>query len=109
MGQTRQVEHELRYGQRFPVLPKSVLQPVCLGRHIVDHDDGGGLIVVGVGPPAIELVGSALVNRGLDWAAWAAERHQFRVNADAVVKRVVRAAIQQRFKGDGVGHALVSG
>ena len=59
-------------------------------------------------PPLVQLIGPALIDRRLDWAAWATERHQFSVNSDAIVEGVVRAAVQQRFESDRVSHASVS-
>ena len=104
LGQVcRQVRHgrgkvqpKLRNRHRHPVQAQGVLQAVGLRRHVIDDDDRRRLRVLGRSPATILLVVATLVHGRLYRPTGPSQRLQFRINADAVVKGVVRAASQQR-------------
>ncbi len=106
MRQSRQVQHELGYRCRFAMPAQRVFQAVGLRGDVVDHEDRCGLGVVGRRPAAILLVGPALVDRRLDRAAGARQRHELRVDPDTVVERVVGTALQQRVESNRAVHAV---
>ena len=109
VAQVGKVEHQFGHSCRRPIPAHGLLQAVGLRRDVVDHDDQRGLGIIGRGPPAILLVGPACVDRRLDRAAGTCQWYKFRVDADPVVERVVRAGTEQFFESDHAGHAATSG
>lgn len=57
---------------------------------------------------AILLVGSAFVDRWFDGVAWTPKRYKLRVDSDAIVERIISAAIPQRFEIDHADHVVAS-
>ena len=106
--QAGEIEGQLGDGQLVTVSSQRVLQPVCLGRYVVDDNDRRGLFILGVCPPLVFLVGAAFVHRRFDGTARTADRHQFGVDPDTIVKRVVAATGQQPLKRDRASHDCMS-
>ena len=76
--------------------PQRLLEPVRLRRHVVDDDDLGRLVVPRTLPAPVVLEHATRVHGRLHRGTHTAKRHEFGVDSNAVVHRIVGTRREKR-------------